>query len=622
MARAGTSPLFIIFVFALGLLASINIASAREKDAALVMDASNGKILYERSAHETRYPASLTKMMTVFMAFDALEKGTVNLSTVITASPEAASQPPTRLGLRSGSTLTMEDAIKAAIVRSANDASVAIAEHLAGTEDRFAVMMTAKARELGMRNTVFRNASGLPNIDQYSTAYDLALLSRRLMTDHAKYYAYFNTRSFSWNGKSFRGHNNLLTYFDGADGLKTGYTRLSGYNLATSAARRGVRLIGVVLGGASAHSRDVQMAEMLESIYTKMGLGRPPAVVIAMSPLVPDEDEIEGYGSQRPAVESAGAYKPASVPQAPVTAAAVPGLQPILPRTRPAAVSAPAPAPAPITTQAGLIRKVEQTPTEVRETVMSPTVPDDPEVVGRKGRKPAAQATRTIPNDAPATAERQTVASLPAQEPRTMEGELRRIQQENETTASRPAATQDRPSETRSRAPKPGDAKVWGIQVGAFDEKKQAEVHLKKVKGSAREILGKAKSAIVPIKIKAEIKYRVRFGPFEQAKAGEVCRKLLSRKIKCGTVPGADWADKDGAAVTPLADNAAKPAKQGVAAKPTKTPALSNAAPAKRAPAAKATAKATPVKSPKSAKTADADAPSLRRSVPLKGRGG
>lgn len=272
-----------------------------EKFAAIVVDAQSGRVLYEKMAQEKRYPASLTKMMTLYLLFEQMAKGKVSLSTPMTASSYAASQDPTKLGLAAGDTLTVEDAIKALIVRSANDAAVVVAEHLAGSEYQFAQRMTAKARELGMMNTNFVNASGLPDENQRSTAFDLMLLSRRLVSDFNEFYPYFHLQSFVWNGRSYEGHNNLLKFFDGADGLKTGYTRMSGFNLATSATRQDKRLISVVMGGKSARERDNMTAQLLENEFTRLGLGRPAPLVVAMSPLVLDSDESAGDAADEPA---------------------------------------------------------------------------------------------------------------------------------------------------------------------------------------------------------------------------------------------------------------------------------------------------------------------------------
>lgn len=275
-----------------------------EKFAAIVVDANTGRVLHERMAHEKRYPASLTKMMTLYLLFEQLEKGNVSLSTPMTASAYAASQDPTKLGLTAGDQLRVEDAIKALVVRSANDAAVVVAEHLGGSEYQFASKMTAKARELGMMNTYFMNASGLPDEHQRSTAFDMMLLSRRLVADFNEFYPYFRLRSFVWGGRSYEGHNNILKFFDGADGLKTGYTRMSGFNLASSATRQNTRLISVVMGGKSARERDVMTAQLLEAEFGKLGLGRPAPVIIAMSPLVLDDDEAAAAEAEEPAAET------------------------------------------------------------------------------------------------------------------------------------------------------------------------------------------------------------------------------------------------------------------------------------------------------------------------------
>lgn len=293
-----------------------------EKGAAIVVDANTGKVLYERMANETRYPASLTKMMTLYMLFEQLDKGNVSMSTTITASAYAASQDPTKLGLSAGDQLTVEDAIKAIIVRSANDVAVAVAEKLGGTEYAFATKMTAKARELGMMNTNFVNASGLPDENQRSTAFDLMLLSRRLVADFPEFYPYFRLQSFVWGGRSYEGHNNLLKFFDGADGLKTGYTRMSGFNLASSATRQSTRLISVVMGGRTARERDMLTAQLLENEFTKLGLGRPAPVIMAMSPLVLDEEE--AAAAPDPASESKPSSSEPAATAKPVTASAIP----------------------------------------------------------------------------------------------------------------------------------------------------------------------------------------------------------------------------------------------------------------------------------------------------------
>lgn len=274
-----------------------------EKSAAIVVDAQTGRVLYESMAHEKRYPASLTKMMTLYLLFEQINSGKTTLSTRMTTSAFAASQDPSKLGLTAGDTLSAEDAIRALIVRSANDVAVVVAEHIAGSEYRFAQLMTSKARDLGMMNTNFVNASGLPDENQRTTAFDMMLLSRRLVGDFSEYGPYFRQQSFTWAGRSYEGHNHLLKFFDGADGLKTGYTRMSGFNLASSATRKDKRLISVVMGGRTAKERDTRTAQLLEAEFGKLGLGQPAPVLMAMSPLVLDEDET-ATAAAGPATES------------------------------------------------------------------------------------------------------------------------------------------------------------------------------------------------------------------------------------------------------------------------------------------------------------------------------
>jgi D-alanyl-D-alanine carboxypeptidase len=285
-----------------------------EKSAAIVVDAQTGRVLFESMAHEKRYPASLTKMMTLYLLFEHIAAGKATLSTRMAVSAFAASQDPSKLGMEPGDTLSVEDAIKALIVRSANDVAVVVAEHIGGSEYRFAQLMTNKARDLGMTNTQFVNASGLPDESQRSTAFDLMLLSRRLIGDFSEYAPYFRLQSFTWAGRSYQGHNNLLKFFDGADGLKTGYTRMSGFNLASSATRKDKRLISVVMGGRTARERDTRTAQLLEAEFGKLGLGQPAPVLMAMSPLVLDEDEASNAAAG-PASESRPAdTAPATAP--------------------------------------------------------------------------------------------------------------------------------------------------------------------------------------------------------------------------------------------------------------------------------------------------------------------
>ncbi len=244
-------------------IAESPLAAAASKEAAIVVDANTGKTLYSSNADAQRYPASLTKMMTIYMLFDAMASGKVSKSTPIPVSAHAAAQPPTKVGFQPGQTISAEAAILSLITKSANDSATAIAEFLGGSEPRFAVMMTNKARQLGMRNTQFRNANGLPDPNQHSSARDLALLGVALREHFPQYYSYFSTRSFSYRGRRIVGHNRLLGKIQGVDGIKTGYTRASGFNLVSSVSTDGKKLVAVVMGGSSTPARDAQMAGLI-----------------------------------------------------------------------------------------------------------------------------------------------------------------------------------------------------------------------------------------------------------------------------------------------------------------------------------------------------------------------
>ncbi|WP_428493540.1 D-alanyl-D-alanine carboxypeptidase family protein [Rhodopila sp.] len=248
--------------------ARAQVGSARYSS--IVVDANNGDVLEDVNADQPRHPASLTKMMTLYLTFEALRDRRISLDQAVPVSPHAASMEPTKLGLVPGSRLSVQQAILGLITRSANDAASALGELLGGSEDRFAQMMTLRARALGMTHTTFMNASGLPNDLQWTTARDLAILSRRLINDFPTYYNYFSTPSFVWHRQIIFNHDSMLRSYPGADGLKTGYTEASGHNLVTSAVRGGVRLIGVVLGAGSNGERDIHMTALLDHGFEQL----------------------------------------------------------------------------------------------------------------------------------------------------------------------------------------------------------------------------------------------------------------------------------------------------------------------------------------------------------------
>jgi D-alanyl-D-alanine carboxypeptidase len=239
---------------------------------AILIDAEDGRVLYARDATLVRRPASLTKMMTLFLAFDALDAGTLKLTDRVPVSRHAAAQQPSRLGLKPGTSLSVDEAIRAIAVNSSNDVAVALAEKIGGTESEFAEAMTRKARKLGMRETVFQNVTGLPGSNT-TTAKDMAMLSMALLDQHPLRYAYFGTRSFRWKDRRMQNHNHLLGNFVGLDGIKTGYTVEAGYNLAASARRGGRRLIAVVLGERTVQARDLRVAQMLADGFAGLSIG-------------------------------------------------------------------------------------------------------------------------------------------------------------------------------------------------------------------------------------------------------------------------------------------------------------------------------------------------------------
>lgn len=240
------------------------------KYSALVVDADTGKVLYEHNAGAVRYPASLTKMMTLYLAFDALKKGKLRFDQQLPVSAKAASQPQTNIALNKGDNLSVQDAIESLVVRSANDAALVLAESLGKTEWNFALMMTKKAHELGMKNTVFRNPSGLPDNKQHTTAYDMARLAIALRRDFPEYYPVFKLQNFVYNGVEYTTHNHIIERYPGADGIKTGYIRASGYNLVTSVQKDGYNLVAVIMGGTTASSRDNQMISLLDRTFAQL----------------------------------------------------------------------------------------------------------------------------------------------------------------------------------------------------------------------------------------------------------------------------------------------------------------------------------------------------------------
>ncbi len=277
---------------------------------ALVVDANSGRTLYSADENGLRHPASITKVMTLYLLFEALDRGEMTLRTQIPISEHAAAQEPSKLGLPPGNSISVDDAIKAIVTRSANDIAVAVAEAIGQSESNFANMMTRKARALGMTSTVYVNASGLPNDAQITTAHDLAILGRSLEERFPRYFRYFSTTQFSFDGEIIGSHNHLLGRIDGVDGIKTGYTRASGFNLLTSVHRDGRSLLAVVMGGRSAAGRDRIMANLIADHIAEASTAHTAAAVADASPAETSEPPIE------PAVTPPMRARPALITEA------------------------------------------------------------------------------------------------------------------------------------------------------------------------------------------------------------------------------------------------------------------------------------------------------------------
>jgi D-alanyl-D-alanine carboxypeptidase len=283
------NPSLIIAITAL-MLANFGLTASpakASKYASIVIEESSGKVLFSRNADNLRYPASLTKIMTLYLMFEDIEAGRITLKSRIPISRKAAGRSPSKLYLKPGQSISVEQAIYALVTKSANDVATAVAEKLSGTERKFAKRMTRKARSLGMNRTTFMNASGLPNSRQKSTARDMAVLAAAMRRDFPQFYKYFSTQSFNWKGRKYRNHNRLLANYRGTDGIKTGYINASGFNLVATVERNGVRLIGVVFGGKTSKSRDRHMMQILDNQFKRAKTIRVRRAALAPPPTLP-----------------------------------------------------------------------------------------------------------------------------------------------------------------------------------------------------------------------------------------------------------------------------------------------------------------------------------------------
>lgn len=518
--------------------------------ASIIVDANSGATLTATNADGLRFPASLTKIMTLYLLFERLDAGKISLNSEMPVSAHAASQAPTKLGLRPGQTIRVEDAIKGLVTRSANDAAVVIAEFIGGDEDDFAQMMTRKARSLGMTRTVYRNASGLPNNDQVTTARDQSTLGRAIQDRFPRYYRYFATASFNYRGRNIRNHNHLLGKVDGVDGIKTGYTRASGFNLVTNLRRGNRHLVGVVMGGRSYSSRDAIMRNLLAENLDKASGRRTVAAIAERGSTEANAAVAEDAAQSRPAapVQVQGAIQ--------VAAAEAP---PPLPPTRAIVAAAPAPKapvekaaaePAPLTNGVIQSKTLGMIPgsTEPMKPVRVKTVQV------RSGQVKVASAGPTplvtIPNEATDISGSVGTRDLPVQPPNhgTGKGLLgvlpassvagpaeRQVQQAAVETSSRSA-----PQTVQAHgAIKPAAAvhSGWIVQVGALESESQARQRLEAARDHAHGMLGKADPFTETVVTRGDKKlYRARFAGLERDQAEAVCKRLKRSDISCITI--------------------------------------------------------------------------------------
>jgi D-alanyl-D-alanine carboxypeptidase len=545
--------------------------------AAIVVDANSGAVLHENSADSPRHPASLTKIMTLYMLFERLEVGKIKLDTEMDVSAHAASQSPSKLGLKAGSNIRVEDAIRSLVTKSANDAAVVVAETLGGDEPEFARMMTRKARALGMKGTLYRNASGLPNPEQITTARDQALLGRAIQDRFPKYYRYFSTPSFTYRGHAMRNHNRLLGNVEGVDGIKTGYVAASGFNLVTSVRRGNRHLVAVVLGGRTGGLRDARMRELIAEHITVASTRRTaPAIAEAPESAVPVAQSRTRVAAQpfsdetETPVRAAATIKAAAAPAAvsapanpdPAVTAALPAdpnedLKPIAVKTvkvkasalqtaaigsvAVAAVSAPASVAAPAQVPANV---------SARALVSAPTAPV----------AAVSPPIRTATIDTKATAP--VAAQLPPQVQPSGKGDSAKAPDAGKISGTRfdPKYDVVRPERAKAEPAKPTVAasepvKVaaveptpraatpqrtihsgWIVQVGALDSVEAAKDRLAAARAKAMNILGRADAFTEPVTKGDKTLHRARFAGFDKDHAEAACKALKRADIVCMTI--------------------------------------------------------------------------------------
>jgi D-alanyl-D-alanine carboxypeptidase len=534
----------------------------------IIVDANSGATLSSNNPDGSRHPASLTKIMTLYLLFERLDAGKIKLDTEMPVSKHASEQDPTKLGLMPGQTIRVEDAIKGLVTRSANDAAVVIAEALAGDEDDFAELMTRKAHMLGMSKTVYRNASGLPDDAQVTSARDQATLGRAIQDRFPRYYRYFSTAEFTFRGHSIANHNHLLGSVEGVDGIKTGYTRASGFNLVTSMRRGNRHLVGVVMGGRSGGSRDAIMRSLLAENLEKASVRRTVAAITERGPSntnidVADDEAQDAPPAATPSPVQSAPVSIAPTPQRPAAAASLMSqARADSSSTKSDAKSELAPLSGsaiqtqPISAVPGSsepmkpvkVKTVQIKAGQVKFASAGPAQPAPPVTSAIPARAEVAETSNAIVAKADVVRPNVTNTELPPQPPGhgTGKGTLGTLPASS--VASSPPSqamayvAPPPPPPQLAAAPASPPAKPetthtgWIVQVGALESESEARQRIEAARSQAHGLLNKADSFTEQVAKGDRTLFRARFAGLDHDQAETVCRTLKRSDISCMTV--------------------------------------------------------------------------------------
>jgi D-alanyl-D-alanine carboxypeptidase len=500
--------------------------------AAIVVDGNSGRTIYARNEHELRHPASVTKVMTLYLLFEQLEKGRLRLDTPLMISSHAAAQAPSKLGLQPGETISVENAIKAVVTKSANDIACAIAENIGGDEHTFAQMMTRKAHALGMRDTHYANASGLPDPAQITTAYDLAVLGRAIQDRFPRYYRYFSTHSFAYNGALHRNHNHLLGRVEGMDGIKTGYTRASGFNLLTSVRRGHHHIVAVVMGGATAGGRDQIMAHLIEEHIAGGSTTRTAAAITEDAPAA---DEV----AEAPVVERVAERRVAVAE--PVEEPAV--TEPVVERPQRFAAVA---EPAIDREEVGVVAPRQMrhaAPEPIPPAIVPVRVKAEKETVEKVRPAFVSGVQKRVAEEAPASRKshgkdvaKQQLAAVIDGSTTSRAARTKEITPAATTPSAIHATTNVAKAESAAKAEaarptKPG----WMIQIGAAENPDKANALLSRAKSQLQGFPPSARAFTEKVQKGNETLYRARFAGLEEQSAQSACKTLKKSGFACFT---------------------------------------------------------------------------------------